>query len=177
MPETINATVTKQAESDRVGIRLVSGVGGKIFVDTTTGLFGETALKEGDEVILVNGTVVEGMAVSEVIAMLRTSVGEVTILAKRDAAGGASGGGGPPPPPGKAPAGGVWGTLKYSGAETQRNACIGCLCCGVPGLCILACPTDEKDAYAVDNKVYDAAGTYIGPQTNRFTPKANVMNR
>jgi hypothetical protein len=34
----------------------------------------------------------------------------------------------------------------------------GCLCCGLPGLCILACPTDEKDAYAVDNKVYDAAG-------------------
>jgi hypothetical protein len=46
MPETINATVTKQAESDRVGIRLVSGVGGKIFVDATTGLFGETGKKQ-----------------------------------------------------------------------------------------------------------------------------------
>jgi hypothetical protein len=123
-------------------------------------------------VILINGTLVEGMAVSEVIAMIRSSVGDIAIVAKRDAAGGASGG-----PPGKAPAGGVWGTLKYSGAETQRNACIGCLCCGLPGLCILACPTDEKDAYAVDNKVYDAAGAYIGPQTDKFTPKANVMNR
>jgi hypothetical protein len=126
-------------------------------------------------VILINGTLVEGMAVSEVIPMIRSSVGDIAIVAKRDAAGGASGG--PPPPPGKAPAGGVWGTLKYSGAQTQRNACIGCLCCGVPGLCILACPTDEKDAYAVDNKVYDAAGAYIGPQTDKFTPKANVMNR
>jgi hypothetical protein len=47
MPETINATVTKQAESDRVGIRLVSGgEGGKIFVDATTGLFGETGKKQ-----------------------------------------------------------------------------------------------------------------------------------
>mmetsp|Transcript_31145 Transcript_31145/g.36331 ORF Transcript_31145/g.36331 Transcript_31145/m.36331 type:complete len:109 (+) Transcript_31145:595-921(+) len=33
--------------------------------------------------------------------------------------------------PGNAPSGGVWGTLKYVGSDTQMKACIACLlCCG-----------------------------------------------
>jgi hypothetical protein len=27
---------------------------------------------------------------------------------------------------------------------------------------VLACPQDEKDAYSVDGKLYDAQGIYIG---------------
>ena len=40
----------------------------------------------------------------------------------------------------------------------------------VKGLCILLCPSDEKDAYAVNGRVYDAAGKYIGPKDDNFTP-------
>jgi len=57
-------------------------------------------------------------------------------------------------PPGNCPDGGVWGTIKYVGEKTQMMACLGCLCfLGIFGLCILACPMDEKDAYAVNGKV------------------------
>lgn len=38
------------------------------------------------------------------------------------------------------------------------------------GLCVLACPSDEKDAYCVNGRVYDAAGTYICPKDDKFTP-------
>lgn len=38
------------------------------------------------------------------------------------------------------------------------------------GLCLLLCPTDEKDAYAVHGRVYDAAGTYICPRDDNFIP-------
>jgi len=50
------------------------------------------------------------------------------------------------------------------------NACLACLCCGPLGLCILACPSDERDAYAVNGRVYDASGNYIGPHDDNFIP-------
>ena len=56
-------------------------------------------------------------------------------------------------PPGNCPDGGVWGTIKYVGEKTKMMACLGCLCICLPGLCVLACPRDEKDAYAVNGKV------------------------
>ena len=56
-------------------------------------------------------------------------------------------------PPGNCPDGGVWGTIKYVGEKTEMMACLACLCFW-PGLCCLvACPVDEKDAYAVNGKV------------------------
>jgi hypothetical protein len=57
-----------------------------------------------------------------------------------------------PSPPGVTP-GGVWGKNKYIGTTTQAAACIGCLCFFLPGLCILLCPLDERDAYKVNDKV------------------------
>ena len=38
------------------------------------------------------------------------------------------------------------------------------------GLCSLACPSDRKDVYCVNGRVYDAAGKYIGRRGDRFTP-------
>ncbi|GFH50256.1 hypothetical protein CTEN210_06747 [Chaetoceros tenuissimus] len=139
MVETINATVFKDSVDTKVGITLVAR-GGKVYVDSLSGLFGATAAE-----------------------------GDITVVAKRGAAVVATAVGSEAPP-GKCPAGGVWGTMKYAGPKTKRNACIACLCCGPLGLCILACPGDEKDAYCVNNKVYDATGYYMGPQDDKFTP-------
>ena len=51
--------------------------------------------------------------------------------------------------------GGVWGSVKLNTSEspTKSMACLGCLCFGLPDLCVLACPMDEKDAYHVNGKV------------------------
>lgn len=76
-------------------------------------------------------------------------------------------------PPG-APEGGVWGTVKYVGETTKMIACLSCLCCGCLGCCVLLCPQDEKDAYAKNGKIWDAAGGYIGPASdNSFAPSRN----
>ena len=65
-------------------------------------------------------------------------------------------------PPGNCRDGGQWGILQYVGNKTGALTCIGCLLCGIFGLFVLACPQDEKDAYSVDGKLYDAQGIYIG---------------
>lgn len=65
-------------------------------------------------------------------------------------------------PPRGVEAGGQWGKNKYSGQWTQAAACFGCLCFCLPGLLILCCPFDERDAYMVNGKIYDAGGQYIG---------------
>ena len=78
---------------------------------------------------------------------------------------------------GKAADGGSWGTLKYVGSTTQAIACGACLCCGPLACCILLCPQDEKDAYAVDGKVYDAEGNYLQQKNNEFVPKRQTMQR
>jgi len=42
---------------------------------------------------------------------------------------------------------------------------------------MLCCPMDERDAYKVKGKVYDAEGKYIGSvQQTKFSAKKN-MNR
>jgi hypothetical protein len=74
-------------------------------------------------------------------------------------------------PPGNCPDGGQWGVMEYVGNKTTALACLGCLCFGLFGLCFLACPQDEKDAYRVNGKLYDAEGTLIGPVSRyKFTP-------
>lgn len=78
---------------------------------------------------------------------------------------------------GKAADGGSWGTLKYAGNTTLAMACGFCLCCGPLACCILACPQDEKDAYAVNGKVYDAEGKYVQPKDAKFVPKRETMQR
>jgi hypothetical protein len=75
-------------------------------------------------------------------------------------------------PPPNCPDGGQWGTISYIGEKTKTWACLGCLCCGLPALFVLLCPQDEKDAYRVNGKVYDAAGEYLGPSSkfSEFVP-------
>mmetsp|Transcript_14919 Transcript_14919/g.28089 ORF Transcript_14919/g.28089 Transcript_14919/m.28089 type:complete len:192 (+) Transcript_14919:346-921(+) len=74
-------------------------------------------------------------------------------------------------PPGNCPDGGQWGVMEYVGNKTTALACLGCLCFGLFGLCFLACPQDEQDAYCVNGKLYDAGGTLIGPVSRyKFTP-------
>jgi hypothetical protein len=47
-------------------------------------------------------------------------------------------------PPKNCPDGGTWGILLYNGEKTKSIACLACLCLGLLGLCVLACPQDEK---------------------------------
>jgi hypothetical protein len=65
-------------------------------------------------------------------------------------------------PPGTCPDGGQWGIVKYIGNKTGVLVCLGCFLGGICGLCMLACPQDEKDAYSVNGELYDAAGVYMG---------------
>ena len=44
-------------------------------------------------------------------------------------------------------AGGTWVEQTYVGPETKKHACLACLCFGLPGLCILNCPTDKRMVY------------------------------
>lgn len=87
------------------------------------------ALQAGDEVVMVNGNLVEGMTSTEVVGIIKAAEGDIAVVAKRGAAVVATAVGSEAPP-GKCPAGGVWGTIKYAGPKTKRNACIACLCCG-----------------------------------------------
>merc|ERR1719159_1399057 len=69
------------------------------------------------------------------------------------------------PPPGVKD-GGIWGKVNYIGDRTMMATCFGCLCFCIPGLLVLLCPIDKKDAYKVDGKIYDAAGGYLGSAGN-----------
>jgi hypothetical protein len=73
-------------------------------------------------------------------------------------------------PPPNCPDGGLWGTLQYTGNKTGAFICVGCIFFGLFGLCFLACPQDEKDAYCVNGRLYDAAGVYISTKSNFFIP-------
>lgn len=65
-------------------------------------------------------------------------------------------------PPPTCPDGGQWGVVKYIGNKTGILVCLGCFLGGICGLCMLACPQDEKDAYSVNGQLFDAAGVYMG---------------
>jgi hypothetical protein len=70
------------------------------------------------------------------------------------------------------------GTNQYIGNQTSAAACVGCLCFCLPGLLVLLCPCDERDAYKVNGNVYDASGALIGPaQGTSFVPKHVPMQR
>lgn len=56
-------------------------------------------------------------------------------------------------PPPNCPDGGQWGTISYIGDKTKSWACLACLCFGIPGLYVLLCPQDSKDAYKVNGNV------------------------
>lgn len=55
--------------------------------------------------------------------------------------------------PPNAPIGGVWGTMKYNGETSKKRNRIGCALLLLPGLVMMTCPKDSKDAYAVWEEV------------------------
>ena len=131
------------------------------------GMFDNTLLKVGMEVKTVNNTKVSTN--TEAISMLKEATGQVTIVADDEPSGGpaskaaAATHSGDLPPKGVEP-GGQWGKNKYIGTSTQALACVGCLCFCLPGLCVLACPIDERDVYKSKegNKIYDSSGEFLG---------------
>lgn len=77
-------------------------------------------------------------------------------------------------PPGNCLDGGQWGKVNYAGNKTGALACVGFLVCGLPGLFILGCPQDSKDAYLCEGKVYDASGKCLGlVSRSNFVPSRN----
>jgi len=52
-------------------------------------------------------------------------------------------------PPPNAPDGGVWGTIMFNGEKSRKRNKVGCAFLVIPGLVMMGCPKDEKDAYAV----------------------------
>jgi hypothetical protein len=52
-------------------------------------------------------------------------------------------------PPPNAPDGGVWGTIMFNGEKSRKRNKVGCAFLLIPGLVMMGCPKDEKDAYAV----------------------------
>ena len=115
--KTINATVFKDSVDTKVGLILgVSKDDGKVYVKSTSGLFGATgmyyvttnnwpnkemcidsninsyqfstfiALQAGDEVVTINGNLVEGMTSTECVGIIKAAKGDITIFAKRGGA-------------------------------------------------------------------------------------------
>ena len=80
----ISATGTKSSPDSRVGIGFASHAGGKIILTNIieTSLFHGSDLRVGHEIVSVNGTVVRGMDVYEIKAMLASIEKEVNIQAQ-----------------------------------------------------------------------------------------------
>ena len=74
-------------------------------------------------------------------------------------------------PPPNCNDGGQWGTLQYTGSKAGAFICLGRIFVGFFGLAFLNCPQDQKDAYCVNGRLYDAAGVDVGGTTNLFTPR------
>eukprot|EP00979_Chaetoceros_neogracilis_P017677 scaffold10262_cov131-Chaetoceros_neogracile.AAC.4 len=80
-------------------------------------------------------------------------------------------------PPNNCPDGGQWGMINYIGPKTSIVAYAACFCCGLPGLAVLACPQDNKDAYLCQDKIYDAGGKLLVFSASRnFTPTRNTRD-
>ena len=173
---TIVATINKNSKDQKCGIAFDADEGPVVISNISPhGLFAGKELMPGMAVKTING---HPMATSQdAAAMLKETEGEIKLVATLEvptakavkAAPSAAASDGPP----GVESGGQWGTNSYVGSITQAAACVGCLCCCLPGLCILFCPMDERDAYKHGNKIYDAGGTVIGPAgSTSFVPKA-----
>lgn len=183
-----SATPPHQDQKLGIGMKTTGGVTA-ISAITDDGVFAKSPIKVGMEVKTVNNNKV--LSSSQAISMLKEATGQITIVADDEPstsppiavasaaapATTASHHPGDSPPPGVA-SGGQWGTNKYQGSNTQALACLGCLCFCLPGLCVLLCPIDERDAYkSEDGKVYDAAGMCLGGGGVNFVPKKSTMQR
>jgi len=147
------------------------------------GLFAKTDLKVGMQVMSINNVPAEGMTKSQAIQMIKSAEGKVVVVGApatskpKPAGSGAVAPSGVVPPPGVGE-GGQWGKNKYVGEQTQMLMCVGCLCFGLPGLCVYCCAQDERDAYKLGNALYDASGKRVGTYpSDSWIPVRNQMQR
>jgi hypothetical protein len=79
--------VFKETAHTKVGIKLAVDEDGKIVVRKLSGLFSNTDLKIGDEILEVNGTSIVGTEdISYAISLIRSLSGRVNVIAKRSLA-------------------------------------------------------------------------------------------
>lgn len=70
MVETINVTVFKDSVDTKAGLTVLAK-DGKVYVATLTLLFENSGLQKGDEIVSINGTLVEGMNGFEVFNIIK----------------------------------------------------------------------------------------------------------
>jgi len=157
----VTATVNK-AQGQPTGLTLGALPSGVIGVKKINedGLFANSDLREGLEVISINNVQVHGKSTAEVSALIKGVDGTMVILCQEaqpqaiavpaTAPRATAPTSGATPPPGVTQPG-VWGKQAYIGEKTQAAAFVGCLCFCLPGLLILLCPMDKRDAYKAKN--------------------------
>ena len=119
------------------------------------GLFSNTDLKPGMQVMSINNVPIEDLGKFQAIDIIKDAVGKVVVVgAPPSSKPKPAAGSGVVPPPGVA-AGGIWGKNKYVGDQTTMLMLFGCLCFGIPGLCVYFCPQDDRDAYRLGDEVSD----------------------
>ena len=167
MVSPITAIANKPSVDAKLGIGISPSLTGGLKITTLTedGLFAGKGLRVGMAIDTINGQ--KCNSPKEAIDILKKAQGKVTIVASPTEK---------PSYPKDLPEGGVWGSNTYHGDKTNAAACMGCLCCGLPGLCMLMCPIDERNAYKKDGDVYLANGTKLKPGAS-FVPKCDVMAR
>ncbi|CAJ1965369.1 unnamed protein product [Cylindrotheca closterium] len=176
------AVVFKESKDQKCGITFKQDVPtepvtvSKIGED---GLFANSDLKVGMEVISVNNIAVDDMDKHQAIALLKDAEGKIVVVGapatNRPKKAAASTGATPPP---GVEAGGEWGKNKFMGEQTKMLMCFGCLCFGLPGLCVCFCPQDDRDAYKLGNAIYDASGNRVGTYPgDNWIPTRNQMQR
>lgn len=183
---TATATISKVSNDMKTGVILGKEAGGcTTFIkefNNTSPFMGKLPVGPNYEVTAINGENVKGKAPQEVVAVIASvPKGDLTIEMARVVVTASTKK--PtlslynlPTPPG-APAGGQWGHVKYAGSKTGAFACLGCLCFGIPGLLVLACPTDEKDVYRVNGKLYEADGKRCPVPVQKFVPHGPETHR
>lgn len=145
----------------------------EIFPDSP---FENKKLRVGDTILSVNNISVIGMDADQICDVLQHTNSPVTLVVSQSRKGALPSKISESVAPPEIEPGGIWGTVRYIGPETQQLACIACLCCGLPGLCVLMCPSDKKDAYKVNGKVYEADGN-LCVEGHSFVPKKPTMER
>ena len=125
-----------------LGVSFIDGTCTVHVVKTTSPLLGAT--KSGDTLLSVNGKPVTPTTIFDVIKAANDGTSERKLVFRTTTTAPAMKAEGTPA---GMTAGGAWVEQTYMGPETKKWACLACLCFGLPGLCILMCPTDKRMVY------------------------------
>ena len=123
-----------------LGVSFVDGTCTVHAVKPTSPLLGATLA--GDTLFSVNGQSVTPTTILDVIKAADDGTSERKLVFRTTAPAMKAEG-----TPAGMTAGGAWVEQTYMGPETKKWACLACLCFGLPGLCILMCPTDKRMVY------------------------------